>query len=103
MLIKEIHPATDPADLAAIHPVALAGYSAAMPDFPDVDRVRLVMRAEDLHTSTAVSLAAFADEHAATALGYLYLRLGMEDNLELAYGELWVAPDARRRGGAARC
>jgi GNAT superfamily N-acetyltransferase len=98
MQIREIYPAADPADLAAIQPVAQAAYTGAMPNFPDVGSARLVMTAADLHTSKAMTLAAFADEHAEVALGYAALRIELADNLELIYGELWVAPDARRRG-----
>jgi len=98
MQIREIHPAADPADLAAIQPVAQAAFTDAMSDFPDVGSARLVMTAADLHTSKAITLAAFADEHAEVALGYAGLRIELADNLELIFGELWVSPDARRRG-----
>lgn len=33
-----------------------------------------------------------------TALGYASIRVELKDNLELAFGSLWVAPDARRQG-----
>ncbi|HEV2636273.1 MAG TPA: GNAT family N-acetyltransferase [Actinocrinis sp.] len=98
MQIREIHPAADPAALAAIQRVAQAAFSAALPNFPDVAPARLLLETADQRTSEGVSLAAFAHGQTGVVLGYANLRFELTDNLDMAFGDLWVDPAARRQG-----
>ena len=98
MHIRVIHPVTDPADLAAIQQVAEAAFLPAVRHVPEIGGSRLAMGADDLYDSLGIVLAAFPDEQATTALGYAVVRVEMNANVELAYGDMWVVPQARRQG-----
>lgn len=95
MIIK---PLSGDADLSALLPVYRAAYGLALPDMPaPADRVIRWQMAAPPRYETAF-YGAFPDADDQVAAGYVGLSYGLDDNPDVAYAKLCVAPERRRAG-----
>lgn len=99
--MRRLHPAEEPADLAAVLPVARQYYEAAMPGFPRLGESRLRFFASEGYREYWRAYGCFADEEG-EALGLLVLGFQQDTNTDLAQAMLMM-PTASLHGepGAA--